>query len=52
MVILSANPYDIPSDEIKNLKVERLLLAGRPYESAKESVLKAVCRGLSSNNKF
>ena len=52
MVILSANPYDIPSDEIKDLKVERLLLAGRPYESAKESVLKAVCRGISSSNKF
>ena len=52
MVILSANPYDIPKEEIKNLKVESLLLAGQPYRSAKESVAKAVCRGLFSNNRF
>lgn len=52
MVILSANPYAIPVQEIKNLKVERLLLAGQPYRSAKEGVLKAVCRGLTSKNKF
>lgn len=52
MVILSANPYEIPSEEIKNLKVEQLLLAGQPYRSAKEGVLKAVCRGLTSKNRF
>ena len=52
MVILSANPYAIPAEEIKNLKVEQLLLAGEPYRSAKEVVLKAVCRGVTSKNKF
>ena len=52
MVILSANPYAIPAEEIKNLKVEQLLLSGQPYRSAKESVLKAVCRGLFSKNRF
>lgn len=52
MVILSANPYTIPQDEIKNLKPEQLILSGKPYTSARESVLKAVCRGLSSKNKY
>ena len=52
MVILSANPYAIPAVEIKNLKVEQLLLSGRPYRSAKENVVKAVCRGLFSKNRF
>ncbi|MBO4341205.1 MAG: amidohydrolase family protein [Bacteroidales bacterium] len=52
MVILSANPYAIPSSEIKNLKVEQLILAGKPYRSAKEGILKAAVRGLFSKNKF
>ena len=52
MVILSANPYRIPKEEIKNLEVEQLLLAGQPYRSAKEGVMKAVIRGLFSKNRF
>ena len=52
MVILSANPYEIPASEIKDLKVEQLLLAGKPYRSARESVLKAVCRAAVSGNRF
>ena len=52
MVILSANPYTIPAEEIKNLKVEQLILSGKPYTSAREGVLKAVCRALGSKNKF
>lgn len=52
MVILSANPYDIPAKDIKKLKVEQLLLQGKPYQSAQEGVMKAALRGLSSKNKF
>ena len=52
MVILSANPYSIPREEIKTLKVEQLLLEGKPYRSAKEGVLKAVFRGLTSKKRF
>lgn len=52
MVILSANPYTVPAEEIKHLKVEQLILSGKPYASARESVLKAVCRGLFSKNKY
>ena len=52
MVILSANPYAIPATEIKNLRVEQLLLAGKPYQSAKEPLLKAVLHSLSSGSRF
>lgn len=52
MVILSANPYEIPQQEIRNLRVESLLLSGKPYRSARESVLKAVCRAITSKNRF
>lgn len=52
MVILSANPYTIPADEIKDLKVEQLILGGVPYRSARENVLKAAVRGIFSNNKY
>ena len=52
MVILSANPYDIPAEQIGSLRVEQLLLGGKAYESAREGLLKAVCRALFSKNKF
>ena len=52
MVILSANPYEIPSEAIKELRVESLILSGEPYRSASGSVLKAVFRSISSKNRF
>ena len=51
MVILSDNPYTLPSDQVKNLKVERTLLGGVPYRSAQENVLKSAFRGLLSRNR-
>jgi len=52
MVILSANPYEIQAKDIKNLRVEQLLLQGKPYQSAQEGVFKAAVRGMFSKNKF
>lgn len=52
MVVLSANPYTIPKDEIKEIKVEQLYLSGRPYQSCKESLLKTVMRGVVSSEKI
>ena len=52
MVILSANPYAIDPKDIASLRVERLLLGGKPYESCKESVLRMIGRGLASKTKF
>ena len=51
MVILSNNPYTLPSDQVKNLKVEHTLLGGVPYRSAQENVLKSAFRGLLSRNR-
>ena len=51
MVVLSANPYVVPKDKIKEIKVEQLYLSGKPYQSCKESILKAVLRGLTSSVK-
>ena len=46
MVILSADPYSVPAEEIKHLKAEQLILAGKPYESCRQSVVTAVLGGL------
>ncbi len=52
MAILSGNPYTVPKAELKNLNVTELLLGGKPYVSCKESVLKTVCRGMTSKAKY
>ena len=51
MVVLSADPYLTPQEELKNLQVQQLYLAGRPYESCKEQILKAVLRGITQDRK-
>lgn len=51
MVILSANPYEVLASELKNLRVEALLLGGKKYESCQENVVKAALRGLTSHAK-
>lgn len=51
MVVLSANPYTVPKQALKELTVEQLYLAGKPYESCKESVLTAALRGITSHAK-
>ncbi len=48
MVILSDNLYEIPKDRIKEVKVEQLILGGKPYQSCRENIVKAVLRGLRS----
>ena len=50
MVILSANPYEIPKEELAGIKVEKLILAGKDYKSAKRSVIKAVFSGLTNGS--
>lgn len=48
MVVLSENPYTVPKDTIKTIKVEQLYLAGKPYESCQENIVKAALRGMTS----
>ena len=48
MVVLSENPYTVPIDTLKTIKVEQLYLAGKPYESCQENIFKAALRGMTS----
>ena len=52
MVVLSKNPYTIKSEEIKDIKVERLILRGKEYTSAKENIVKAISRGMKAKVKY
>ena len=51
MVVLSANPYEIPAEEIRNLKAEKLILAGRAYKSCKRPAAKAMLAGITSKSR-
>ena len=51
MVILSENPYKAGSERIKEIRVEKLLLGGREYQSCRENVAGAILRGLASRSK-
>lgn len=51
MVILSENPYTVDKNELKNLKVEQLILGGLKYHSCKENVAGTVLRGLTGKGK-
>lgn len=48
MVILSENPYEVPKEELRRLRVEQLLLGGRPYRKASLSggAIRQVLKGM------
>ena len=50
MAVLSDDLYSIDKKDIKNIKVEGLILSGKKYESCRENVVKAVIRGMFSGN--
>lgn len=51
MVILSDNPYTVPKETLGQIEVEQLYLAGKPYESCRENIVKAAFRGMTSSSK-
>lgn len=51
MVILSANPYTLAPDRLRELKAEKLILAGKDYQKQSQSVPAAVLRGMLSRRK-
>ncbi len=51
MVILSENPYQVPKEMLKNLKVEKLILGGKEYRKQSRSVIGTVVSGLFSSAK-
>lgn len=52
MVILSANPYAVPKEEIGAVRVEQLILGGKPYVSARRNIAGAIARGVFSRNRY
>lgn len=46
MVILSADPYAVPKDELINLKVEQLILGGEAYKPQSQSVMSVIATGI------
>ena len=51
MVILSENPYEMPKDKLRDLKVEKLILSGEDYKPQSRSVVSAILNGIFSNKK-
>ncbi len=51
MVILSANPYETPSEALGTLRAEKALLSGADYAGQTQSVPAAVLRGMFSHAK-
>ena len=51
MVVLSGNPYETPKDKIRDLKVEKLILAGEDYKLQSGSAAGTVLKGIFSKNK-
>lgn len=52
MVILSENPYEVEPSRLQEIKVEQLILSGKPYESAVTSLGKCIRNGLFSKNRY
>ena len=46
MVILSANPYETPVQELDTISVAQVLLQGKPYEQISQNPVTQVIRGL------
>lgn len=51
MCILSENPYDIDVSRLGEVKVEQLLLGGKPYEKQRAGFIGAVLKGMVSKRK-
>ena len=51
MVILTANPYELPGDRLLDLKVEKLILGGKDYEPQHQGMPLAVIKGMLSRKK-
>ena len=51
MVILSANPYTTPKEELIHLKAEQLLLQGKPYQAQRQGVPAVVLAGMLKRNR-
>ncbi len=46
LVILDANPYDVPVEELKDINVAELYLKGKPYEHSRTGSMATMLRGM------
>ena len=51
MVVLSQSPFAVPVSELGSLRVEQLLLVGRPYKKQRGGATAVVVRGLLSRRR-
>ncbi len=52
MVILSDNPYSVNKHNLKNIKIEKLILSGKPYVSCNRNALITLISGIFSKRKY
>lgn len=52
MVVLSRNPYAVNPSNLQDISVERLYLAGKPYEAQRQGFVSAVVKGMFSQAKI
>ena len=52
MCVLSRNLYGVPPSNLSEVKVEGLILGGKPYEKQCQGVAAAVLRGMLSKAKI
>ena len=52
MVLLSENPYEVEKHSLKDIKVEQLYLAGRPYEEVNKNPVLLLLKGMCSRRKI
>ncbi|BCN29364.1 amidohydrolase [Anaeromicropila herbilytica] len=52
MVVLSANPYDVAKENLREIKIERLYLKGKKYKNVKQSNVPLIIKGMVSNNRI
>jgi predicted amidohydrolase YtcJ len=52
MVILEEDPYSVPKEALKDIKISRLILSGKPYEKQSGSWIGMVLKGMLGSRKI
>jgi hypothetical protein len=52
MVILSESPYDVKPQDLRQLKVEKLILSGEEYKPQSQSLASVIWKGITNNQKY
>lgn len=52
MVILSESPYDVKPQDLRQIKVEKLILSGEEYKPQSQSLASVILKGITNNQKY